>query len=129
VTTDEQSVRDLVATWHASTAAGNVDAVLPLMADNVVFLVAGYPPMRGRVAFAGGLRKLLASHRIESELAIEEIEVSGELAYCWTTLKVTITPLVGGRAITRSGPALSILRKQRDGSWVVVRDANLLAAT
>jgi ketosteroid isomerase-like protein len=37
-------------------------------------------------------------------------------------------PLAGGNATIRTGNALSILRKQGDGSWVVVRDANLLSA-
>ena len=41
--TDEQAIRDLVALWHRATAAGDVDTVLGLMADDVVFLVAGQP--------------------------------------------------------------------------------------
>ena len=129
MTDDEQSIRTLVATWHDSTAAGNVDGVLPLMADDVVFLVAGRPPMRGRAAFEKGLRSLLATHRIRSEFVIEEIEVAGALGYCWSTLKVTMTPVAGGAPSTRSGPALSILHRQDDRSWVIVRDANLLMET
>ena len=127
MTTDEQLIRALVATWHSSTAAGNVSAVLPLMADDVVFLVAGHPPMHGHSAFETSLRGLLATHRIESEFEIEEIEVSGDLACCWTKLKVKITPLAGDTSVLRSGSALSILHKQLNGSWVVVRDANLLS--
>ena len=128
MTEDEQSIRALVATWHSSTAAGNVGGVLPLMADDVVFLVAGHPPMRGRAAFEKGLRGLLATHRVQSEYVIEEIEVAGALAYCWSSLKVTMTPLAGGATSIRSGPALSILHRLPDRSWVVVRDANLLTA-
>ena len=129
MTEDEQSIRTLVATWHSSTAAGNVDGVLPLMADDVVFLVAGHPPMRGRAAFEKGLRGLLTTHRIRSEFVIEEIEVAGALAYCWSTLKVTMTSLAGGAPSIRSGPALSILHRRDARSWVVVRDANLLTET
>jgi ketosteroid isomerase-like protein len=58
---------------------------------------------------------------------VQEIEVSGNLAYCWSILDVEITPTAGGSKIVRSGSAVSILRKQSDGTWVVVRDANLLA--
>ena len=129
MTSDEQSIRDLVATWHRNTAAGNVDVVLPLMADDVVFLVAGHSPMRGRSAFANGLRGLLKTHRVESEFTIEEIEISNALAYCWTSLKVSIIPLAGGPSVLRTGPTLSILHKQHDGSWAIVRDANLLAVS
>lgn len=124
--TDEQAIRDVVALWHSATAAGDVETVLGLMAEDVVFLVAGHPPMRGRSSFEQGLRGLLSQHRIESTGDIQEVQVSGDLAYCWNSLTVRIVPISGGNGAVRSGNALSILRKQPDGSWVVVRDANLL---
>jgi uncharacterized protein (TIGR02246 family) len=127
VSADEHAIRNLVARWHRATAAGDVDTVLGLMADDVVFLVAGFPPMRGRAAFERGLRGLLAQHRIESTSEVQEVEVSGVMAYCWNTLTVRVIPLAGGSATVRAGSALSILRKQPNGSWVVVRDANMLA--
>jgi uncharacterized protein (TIGR02246 family) len=126
MTSDEQAIHDLVALWHRASAAGDVDTVLGLMADDVVFLVAGRPPMRGRSAFESGLRQLLATHRIESSGQVQEVQVSGTLAYCWTELTVRIVPSAGGNAATRTGNALSILRKQADGAWRLVRDANLL---
>ncbi len=126
---DEQAIRNLVAQWHIATAAGDVETVLDLMAEDVVFLVAGQPPMKGRGTFEKGLRDLLSSHRVESTSEIEEVRVSGDLGYCWSLLTVRIIPLSGGSPVSRSGSALSILRKQPDGAWVVVRDANLLAVS
>ncbi len=125
---DQQAIREVLALWHRATAAGDVNTVLKLMAEDVVFLVPGHPPMRGRGAFEQGLRALLAQHQIESTGEIQEVEVSGDLAYAWSMLTVRIVPLAGGNATIRTGNALSILRKQGDGSWVVVRDANLLSA-
>jgi uncharacterized protein (TIGR02246 family) len=126
MTSDEQAIRGLVARWHSATAADDVDTVLGLMAEDVVFLVAGRPPMRGRNSFENGLRKLLTTHRIESTGQVQEVVVSGDLAYCWSQLTVRVVPRSGGDAVTRAGSALSILRKQPSGSWVVVRDANML---
>src|SRR5262245_54915377 len=123
---DEQAIRNLVAEWHRATAAGDVDAVLRLMAEDVVFLVAGREPMKGRGQFEKGLRGILTSHRIDSTSDIQEIEISGDLAYCWSVLNVRVTPISGGDSAVRSGSALSILRKQTNGSWALVRDANLL---
>src|SRR2546428_9546443 len=51
---DEQAIRQLVATWLSASKAGDTEKVLSLMADDVVFLVPGQPPMRGRAAFAAG---------------------------------------------------------------------------
>jgi uncharacterized protein (TIGR02246 family) len=129
MTADEQAIRNLVALWHSATAAGDVDTVLSLMAEDVVFLAVGRPPMRGRDSFESGLRKLLTTHRVESTGQVQEVEVSGDLAYCWTDLTVRIVSQSDGNAATRSGSALSILRRQASGAWVMVRDANLLASS
>jgi uncharacterized protein (TIGR02246 family) len=115
----------LIDTWHRATAAGDVDAVLALMSEDVVFLVAGQPPMHGRAAFEQGLRGILATHRFTSTSDVQEIVVSGDLAYCWSSLRVAIEAESGGAKVVRAGNALSILRKS-DGTWRVVRDANLL---
>jgi uncharacterized protein (TIGR02246 family) len=129
MSSDEQAIRNLVALWHSATAAGDVDTVLTLMNEDVVFLVAGQPPMRGRSTFEKGLRGLLSSHRVESESEIQEILVSGDLATCWSVLTVRIIPLSGGNPVSRSGSALSVLCKQANGAWLVARDANLLAVS
>jgi uncharacterized protein (TIGR02246 family) len=126
---DEQAIRDLVALWHSATARGDVDTILGLMAEDVVFLVVGKEPMRGRRAFEQSLRALLEQYRIESSGEIQEIEVSGNLAYSWCKLKVQIIPLSAGPSPVREGSTLSILRKESEGSWVIVRDANLLTAS
>jgi len=129
MSTDEQAIRDLVARWHAATATGDVDTVLTLMSEDVVFLVPGKPPMSGRSAFEKGLRSVLQTHRIESTGEIKEIEISGTLAYCLTLLKVKMIPVDGGEENTRAGNTLTIFHRQTDGSWLLVRDANLLSAT
>ncbi|MGZ5225812.1 MAG: YybH family protein [Burkholderiales bacterium] len=129
MSSDEQAIRDLVDLWHRATAAGDVDTVLGLMTDDVVFLVAGQPPIRGRSAFERGLRALLERNRIEPTGEVQEVDVSGNLAYCWTKLTVRVVPLAGGKEMIRAGSALSILRKQSNGSWALTRDANLSAPT
>jgi uncharacterized protein (TIGR02246 family) len=127
--TNEQAIRGLVAQWHRATAAGDVDTILGLMSEDVVFLVAGTPPMKGRSTFEKGLRSLLKSHRIDSSGEVQECVVAGDLAYCWSLLTVRVTPRSGGDANVRSGSVLSIFRKQPNGSWQLVRDANLLPSS
>jgi len=126
---DEQAIRDVIALWHRATRDGDVETVLTLMSDDVIFLVAGQPPMRGRSAFERGLRGLLSQHRVESTGDVQEVEVSGNLAYCWTILNVRVIPVAGGDAVVRSGNALSIFKRQPGGAWLLVRDANLLSQT
>ena len=126
MSTDEQAIRNLVTQWHCATAAGDVETALRLMAEDVVFIVSDHPPMN-RSTIEKRLRYLLTSYRVESTNEIQEVEVSGNLAYCWAVVTVRVTPFSGGNSVVRTGSTLSILRKQANGSWVVARDANLLA--
>ena len=125
---DQQSIRALFAAWHAATAAGDLSTLLGLMAEDVVFLLAGQTPMRGREAFAAAFRAGLQSYRVESTGEVEEIQIAGDFAYCWSHLSVTVTPLQGGSPKRHAGYALTILRKKPDGNWIVARDANMLTA-
>jgi uncharacterized protein (TIGR02246 family) len=45
---DEAAIRALVSTWMEATRTGDTAKVLELMADDVVFLVAGRPPFGKR---------------------------------------------------------------------------------
>ena len=124
---DKQQIRDLIATWLSASAKGDLGTVLKLMSEDVVFLIPGQQPMRGRDAFARAFQNGLQHIRMEAASEVKEIEVAGDWAYCWTRLSVTVVRLQGGQARYRTGNTLSILRKQVDGQWVLVRDANLLA--
>jgi hypothetical protein len=52
---DEEQIRELVSTWMAATKSGEIEVVLGLMTDDVVFLVPGRPAMR-KSEFAAALR-------------------------------------------------------------------------
>jgi uncharacterized protein (TIGR02246 family) len=124
---DETAIRTLIATWHSASAAGDLAGILSLMDEDVVFLTAGRPPMRGRDTFAESFRTVLQGARIESSAIVREVLVSGDLAYSWSDLTVDVIPR-SGPAVRRTGPALTILRRNAAGAWAVHRDANLLAA-
>jgi uncharacterized protein (TIGR02246 family) len=123
---DQQAIRDLVAEWTRATSAGQVERILPLMAEDVEFYVPQQPVMRGRAAFETGLRAVLAAHRIESHAEVEQVEVGGAIAYCVTQLRVEITPLAGGDTMRKAGRVMSVFRKNAAGQWQLARDANLL---
>ena len=124
---DEQEIRKLVETWMAATKAGDVETVLGLMTDDVVFLVPGRPPMdKATFAAASGAQAREAAPRIDGKSEIQEVRVAGDWAFMWARLQVTMTPAEGGAASVRSGHTLSVLRKE-DGKWRLARDANMLA--
>ena len=122
---DENAIRQLVATWLSASKVGDINKVLTLMAEDVVFLTPGQPPMRGKAAFAEA-QSQLQDVDLNANSKIQEIKVFGEWAYIWTELSVVVTPRNGGEAIKRHGHTLSILQKQA-GVWFLFRDANMLA--
>mgnify|MGYP001571641301 CR=1 FL=1 len=124
---DEKQIRQLVDTWISATRAGDVDTILALMAPDAIFLAARQPPMVGRDAFAQGMRAVLSEHVIETTCDIDEVAISGDLAYCRTRLAVTIASTHGKLPMQRTGHTLTIYRKGADGRWVLTRDANMLA--
>ena len=127
ISKDEQAIRDVISTWMRASAAGDLNQVLDLMDEDVVFLVPGQPPMRGREGFAAALKAQEGKFKFAGASEVQEIHVAGDWAYCWSKLRVTVTPLSGDAEIRRSGNTLSIFRKNAEGNWVLFRDANLLA--
>lgn len=127
MSTDEQEIRQLVATWMSATKAGDIDTVLSLMTEDVVFLVTGRPPMKGRDAYAAVARPQPGqpSPKFDGTSEIQEITVCGDFAYLWSHLTVMVTPPGSDQTITRAGNTLTIFKKQ-NGRWLLARDANLL---
>ena len=121
---DARAIREVIATWLRASAEGDGDTVLGLMADDVVFFVAGRPPF-GKQEFAAS-QEGLGKYRLEATSQVREVRVSGDWAWCSTDLAVAMTPEDGGPAVRRRGNTLSVFRRLSDGRWVLHRDANLL---
>jgi uncharacterized protein (TIGR02246 family) len=121
---DERAIRELIQTWLAASQKGDLQTVLGLMSDDVIFMVPGLDPF-GKEAFAASF-KTLTGVRFEMSSEIKEIKLLGDWAYLRNYLEVTMTPPGGGAPLRRSGHTLTILRKEPDGRWLVARDANLL---
>jgi uncharacterized protein (TIGR02246 family) len=121
---DEHAIRALVDNWLAAFKAGDIEKVLGLMADDVIFMVPGQKPF-GKEEFAAAINSVKGV-QIEGTSDILELQILGDWAWMRNRLKVTITP-PNGKPTVRSGYTLSILHKEPDGRWVIARDANLLA--
>ena len=79
MTEDERAIRELVATWMAASRAGDLDTVLGLMTEDVVFMVPGRAPF-GKEAFAAQSRGMAAA-RLEGTSDIRELRILGDWAF------------------------------------------------
>jgi uncharacterized protein (TIGR02246 family) len=121
---DEEEIRELVARWMAATKAGDIQTVLSLMTEDVVFLVPGHPPMIGKAAYASASAGQ-GPMQFDGASEIREIKIFGEWAFMWQKLTVVVTP-PSGKKMTRSGHTLSVFKKEKN-KWLLARDANLLS--
>ena len=123
---DEEQIRQLVATWMEASASGDVDTVLSLIADDVVFLLPGRPPMRkDEFVKVSKAQAAPGGPKIDGQADIQEIQVLGDWAFMWTKLRVVAAPSDGSAPVERAGHTLTVLKKN-NGKWVLARDANLL---
>jgi len=119
---DERAIRELVDRWITATRAGDTETVLNLIDDDALFMVRS--GMFGKEAFRAGSESLKDS-RIEGTAEIREIHVEGNWAWIRNHIDLIVTP-EGGESVTRTGSALTVLRKSEDGRWRLFRDANLV---
>jgi uncharacterized protein (TIGR02246 family) len=119
----ERPIVELVKRFHALSQQGDVEGVLALMSDDVVFTVLGRPPF-GKREFAEGMRQM-SGKKLESSAEVLEATVRGGVAWSRVALQVSLTGPDGKRA-QREGYAMSIYERQPDGRWLLSRDANLL---
>jgi uncharacterized protein (TIGR02246 family) len=121
---DEKAIRDLVTAWMTASERGDLNTVLGLMTDDVIFMTPGREPF-GKEAF----RQQSAAMKdvtIAGKSDIRELQVLGDWAYLRNHIDMTMTA-PGKEPIRRQGYTLTLLRKEADGRWRLARDANLLA--
>jgi uncharacterized protein (TIGR02246 family) len=124
---DEREIRELARAWITASKAGDVATVLSLMTDDAIFLIPGRAPMF-KPEFAAAMRAQggAGAPAMEIRSEIQEVAVSGDLAFMWGKLTVIALRPDGVRRVVRDGHTLSVL-KNIQGKWLLARDANLLA--
>lgn len=95
------------------------------MTEDAVFTVPGREPF-GREAFeaAAGAADAPA---IDGTNEIVELQVSGDWAFTRNHIELTVT-MADGETMRRGGYTLTLYRKESDGRWRLMRDANLLTS-
>ena len=124
MTPDEQSIRSVIDRWVLASAEGDYKTMLTLLADDMVFVVPGAPPF-GKQEFEAAWAGPMQGAKIKTDVAVEEVLISGDLGFTRTKLRVEITTTDGNTSAAK-GYTMTLFRKQPDGRWLLARDANLL---
>ena len=118
--TAEDEIRAADQQWLKAFAAGDLDAALGFCAPDCAVLVANAPSAAGleaiRILFAGWLKPDLKINWTPTK-----VEASGDLGYSSGTYEMSFQD-PSGRTINDHGKYVIVWKRQRDGSWKVVRD-------
>lgn len=121
---DLRQIEDLHRRDRAASLARDIDTLVSLMDEDVVLIMPGGPPMRGRAALAAALKASFEDTRPDKILEyvheFEEVRVVGDWAFEWGSYRGT-TQKPDGTKVRESGHLMRILRRQPAGGWNVAR--------
>ena len=123
---DEREIRKVHSTWIDAVNAGDLDRLLTLMANDVMFLNPSQSPFGGD-GFSANFSAAHEQVRIRCISELEEVVVVGEVAYTRSRDSLSVSPLGGGEESRLAGDRLTIYRNQPDGRWLLARDAHTLS--
>ncbi len=110
-----QVFQQYVDDWNAP----NIDAVLAILADDVVQM----PPdtvFVGKESLSADWRRYLEENTDTWEPTIDEIQAAGNLVFIRTHSTETWTPRAGGESTTSYGQGITVFRRGASGRWELV---------
>lgn len=124
MSSDEQQIRSFLPEWFDATSRGDIQKLLSMLTDDVLFLTANSPPMN-REQFEKNFLEGSKTAKIDCEGEFEEVVVVGDVTYTRGKIQVTVSPNSGGQSMRLAGYTMTVFRKV-NGKWLLARDANFL---
>ena len=103
--------------------SNNLESLLGMLTEDVVFLSAHEPVMVGKAAVRPWLKAYLKAYKTHWDKPVQEFVVNGDWAFERYSYTSTDTPMAGGNLVTDTGWGLVIYHRDADGKWRVARDA------
>ena len=109
--------------WSQSIATKDIDKMVSYWADDALVIQEGRAPVKGKQAIRQMVEESFKIPGFSISWQPQSVEVSdnGDMAYLIENAQVSFTDSTG-KAITIHNKAVTIWRKQGDGSWKNVVD-------
>jgi ketosteroid isomerase-like protein len=118
---DLEAIRATVENWVSAANAGDSDAVLAGLSQDLEILPPGEIPRRSDEArrhYGGTMEEFDVALRISEE----GVAVGGDWGYYRYAFQMTLTPKAGGDSLTNNGHGIYIYQRQTDGTWKLAKD-------
>lgn len=119
---DEESIRKTLKAFAEAVSCQDYAAVLDMITDDAIFWTANYLAIEGKAALKAAYEGL-AAYKVHQEFEVEELQVCGDWAFVRGYESFTLDPKDGRgeRVEIKRRRAISIFRRQPDGSWKTAR--------
>ena len=116
--TEGDKVMQLSKEWSQAIATKDVDKIVSYWADDAFLMQEGRAPLKGKQAIRQMVEESFKIPGFSISWQPQSVEVSdnGDMAYLIENAQVSFTDSMG-KAITIYNKAVTIWRKQADGSW------------
>ena len=120
---DEVAIRATDARWLAAAQAHDLEGSLSYWSDDAILMASGAPPMAGKDAIRRYVVGAFAIPDFSISWATDRVWVakSGDIAYATGTTRISMTAS-DGKPVVEHDNAVTVWRKEPDGSWKCVVD-------
>jgi uncharacterized protein (TIGR02246 family) len=127
---EDEKVMQLSKQWSEVAASGDIEKTVNYWADNAVMMSAGQPVLNGKQAIRQMVEESfkMPGFRISWQPQSVEVSESGDMAYIIENSQVAFNDSTGN-IITQNNKAVSIWKKQSDGTWKNVVDISTPATS
>ncbi|HTV36946.1 MAG TPA: SgcJ/EcaC family oxidoreductase [Xanthobacteraceae bacterium] len=119
---DETAIRDVMAAYEIALNASDTQAVMPLYAEDGVFMPQNAPSVIGRSAVCQAYEAVFKAITLKVKFAIAEVVMmSPQWAFVRTNSAGTQKINATGATSSEANQELFIFRKSDDGKWRIAR--------
>ena len=118
-----EKIMQISKEWAQAAAAKDVEKTVSFWADDAFLAAPGQPPLKGKQAIRSMVEESFKIPGFSITWQPQSVEVSGsgDMAYMIEDSQVSV-PDSTGKPVLMATKAVSIWRKQADGSWKNVVD-------
>ena len=122
-TADKAAFDAATTTFHDALRNNDVEKFMSYVADDVLFMPAGEPPVRGKEAMRKWMAAFSSQYRTTSlVLADRELRVADGWAVELGTYEWGLAPAAGGDTMVDRGNYMQVWQQRSDKSWSFSRE-------
>ena len=118
VEADVAAIKAWYERYVAINNAGDFDSFGTSWTEDVVWLPPDAPVVIGKEAILDYARPFFELYSIHQEITVEEIKVSGRIAFARSSNSEKYSPKGEGGAIETNFKAIFIFQRKNDGTWI-----------